>query len=263
MVGAPPASHFNTTMGLFLRLIGSFCIFSSALPASGEQAASPLETQNNECVSSLDESNTASISVPIVLKSLDSLCLLRTPRQLKRLVLVGTSSMRGNTAPLVLDERRVTALSPTGVYKVTSTLGVSYTTFLGLFDLEREMTVGNLRVHYVATSVVLGGDWKLIPVGSQIDYTTTMRIEIPSLARTTEATSKVVCQVIEKVTASTLFPTLTGDAKRLECLGGASEVYKRTSNWYLLNDYGYAVELSDNQMALSSFLSRHITEVEQ
>jgi hypothetical protein len=202
--------------------------------------------------------------IPAVMQNIAQLNLLGAPKRLKRLVLDGTYTFEGKTRPS-RQETVFRASTKPGLLSIEER-GEGYVTsdlsFLGLLNITREtlFTDSGGQSHSVATEAVFSGDWRRMPLGSEVGYSVTANY-LSDMTGTMPLKNTTQCKVIAESEASKLHAALTGIAKQLECRG-VNDKHKQILTAYFLQDYGFIVQLESSKTSFSYF-SRTIKEVEQ
>lgn len=143
-------------------------------------------------------------AVPEVLKSIAQLDLPVPQRQLKRLVLEGTHTLEGKTTPS-RQETAILSRDKAGLMSRTETsMGYEATdlSFLGIVAVKGDtsFTGFNRKSQTVATEVGFEGNWRQMPVGTEISYTLASRYVSDFLGtRTTKRTTQ--CKVVAELDA--------------------------------------------------------------
>lgn len=181
---------------------------------------------------------------PAVLTAIKRLGLQAPSKSLKHVVLTGTTSLKGKAGELH-EEQFFDADKATGQL-VVRTRGQAYegssVTFRGLFPLAEQTRFESDGQTLISNQQLLGltlsGDWWKLPVGEKLSYTS-VGITVNSAAGTYGRDPTTVhCEVADQAAASTLNPSLTGDARKLRCTTDGDE-YKRVETVYYLVDYGW------------------------
>jgi hypothetical protein len=181
---------------------------------------------------------------PAVITAVKRVALPSSPKALKQVLEVGTSSLKGQAGELredvFFEQDKATG------QLLSRVRGQGYegssVTFRGLFPLAEKtrfqsggQAVTNIQ-HLLSLS--FSGNWQQMPVGEQLQYTS-LGETVSSLAGSSGKTSTLVrCAVDADVPASSLNAALSGTARKLRCSTDGDE-YKRVETVFYLMDYGW------------------------
>lgn len=181
---------------------------------------------------------------PAVITAVKRVALPAAPKALKRVLEVGTSSLKGEAGELrediFFEQDKATG------QLISRVRGQGYegssVTFRGLFPLAEKtrfqsggQTVTNTQ-HLL--SLNFSGNWQQMPVGEQLQYTS-LGETVSSLAGSSGKTPTLVrCAVDADVPANSLNASLSGTARKLRCSTDGDE-YKRVETVFYLMDYGW------------------------
>ncbi|MBT1260195.1 hypothetical protein KHP07_07490 [Pseudomonas sp. VS40] len=186
---------------------------------------------------------------PAVLAAITQLNLEKPTRSFKYVQFAGTSNYRGKTS----DNQSTQFISqdaPSGQLAL-ATRGDGYesqaVSWRNLFHLVSKATYGGSGMAESSTLTQLSftGNWKALPVGETVTYTT-VRSSLNSLIGSSTNTQTNRCQVERELPASELNAKLAGSAKALSCRTD-DDKYKRVSHLYFLTDYAYFFESSTDK----------------
>ena len=148
---------------------------------------------------------------------------------------------------------------------VTSSSGykIQSITWRGLITLVSKKNFGS-NAGIASTSVIselgFSGDWKNLPVGETVNYTTKASPLDSRVGAYGDSSTTTRCKVERELSASDLNPALSGQAKALACQT-ESEEYQRVSHSYYLSDYGYFFHASTDKNSLL-YVNHRIVTVE-
>ncbi|SER11842.1 hypothetical protein SAMN03159444_03271 [Pseudomonas sp. NFACC02] len=129
----------------------------------------------------------------------------------------------------------------------TRQLQLRETTFRGLIELAQNLASGPGRgpvsvKERMITDLHFSGDWTSMPLGSQLRYT----VQEPQ-SRYGKADERVdtsfTCDIDSRSPASAFYPTLSGNAKRINCSGNHDHWGKGVAVYAYLEDYGLFVPM--------------------
>jgi hypothetical protein len=166
-------------------------------------------------------------------------------KTLSYLEVVGTHTYKGKSSDLHQEyfidvDTASQQLSERSVGKGYENSKVS---FRGLFSLTAYMRFSDLKDTSVkdissTTSLIFHGDWRQMPLNSQLGFSTKSRLVNSILGETHRYESSMDCTVKRELPASELNATLSGSAKELKCQLQSTQ-YNRLNTYYYLQDYGY------------------------
>ncbi|MDE1163977.1 MAG: hypothetical protein PW845_01000 [Pseudomonas sp.] len=250
---APLAKPFNEASADYAMLINQVCEGRGAL------AQLPAYTPRPK------------VSAPMALRPvspqvLDSIARSGLPAPAKTLSYLrmgGTSTSRGSTTPLV-EELFITRDATTGQL-ATTLRGKGYEgnriSWRGLVSLSEATRYGtSMSETSSVTQLSLEGDWRNMPVGSQLTYTrqgSTLNSIVGSYGDKPMVTD---CKVTGERAANELNPALSGGAKTLDCMS-REDKYKQLGHYVYLQDYGFFLTTGSDKNSFF-YSERHIEQVQ-
>ncbi|RQO47585.1 hypothetical protein DBV14_20770 [Variovorax sp. KBW07] len=242
-------------------------LFKAACGGAAERQALPAFTARAKA---LPDPTGLTPPSPAVLNAISQLGLAPAPKRLKGVVLEGTWTRDGKATP-TRDELQIAPDATASMFRTREKTGTGRSdgtrsqaaSFLGLIDVSSFVNFlpGSDTISQATTDLTLTGDWQRMAVGSELRYAT-KKLSLLSMIGGTTYDYTTVCKVVGVSAAAELHPTLSGDARRLECRMQPDSL-ERTSTYVYLGDYGYALQLREVVGKPLSESIKKITAVEQ
>lgn len=213
----------------------------AALPAYSPRSKAPL-----------DAPLPAVGAVPLT--AIKHLNLAPPAKQLKQTLETGMANTAKSNLP-IREERFIQ------VDKASGQLGVrlradsyegSEVSFRGLISLAQKTRFFGktpMSEEAMLTNLTFTGDWRQMPVGKELTYTTQGKRKNSMMGDLGESRQVVKCQVDSEAPAAQINASLSGQAKKLRC-SGEGDKYNRVDTVWYLEDYGYFFKQGTDKNAL-------------
>jgi hypothetical protein len=189
---------------------------------------------------------------PKVLASIGQLNLEQPRHSFKYLRIEGTSSYRGTPERHSGEELFISSDAPSGQLNVVARedgyegQSIKWRGFIPLVSRTNFSGGRGMADSSVTSELGFSGDWKNLPVGETVTYTTKTTTLNSIVGAYGGAPKTTRCKVERELSASDLSPALSGQAKALACRTEPDE-YERVRHDYYLVDYGYFFHASTDK----------------